>query len=387
MPDEEKSSLLSDEQNNPKEPRKMKLEHIPLAVKIIYLLSLVSLVLYILFRCITPFADWFNTRISAYLRLVLAKLTVWIPFSFAEILFMLLPVAFVALCVISFKFVPDRWRSIGIWAADVCVVLAVIFNIFVWNFAAGYSASSLDKRLGIDTENISKEDLYAVTCTIIDNLNEASLSVVYEDSGASIMPYGYREMNQKLMQAYESFSQTEIGKDLYLSFSSRVKNIILSRPMSYTRITGVYTFFTGEANINVDFPAYTIPYTAAHELAHQRGFARENEANFIAYLICHHSDDVYLRYSAEMNMFEYLYSILYSADHDLADEAVSRLSDGIRSELRAYYAFLDTRENKVVRTISHSFNDTYLKSQGTEGSISYDLVAYLTVAYYNQHLD
>jgi len=56
--------------------------------------------------------------------------------------------------------------------------------------------------------------------------------------------------------------------------------------MSYLGIGGVYFPFTGEANVNISMPHTSIPFTACHEMAHQIGFAREDEANFIAYIAC-----------------------------------------------------------------------------------------------------
>ena len=56
--------------------------------------------------------------------------------------------------------------------------------------------------------------------------------------------------------------------------------------MSYANIGGMFFPFTMESNINVDNPFFVVPWTMAHELAHQCGFMREDEANFIAYLAC-----------------------------------------------------------------------------------------------------
>ena len=152
--------------------------------------------------------------------------------------------------------------------------------------------------------------------------------------------------------------------------------------MSYTHITGVYTFFTGEANINITFPDYTIPYTAAHELAHQRGIAREDEANFVAYLVCIESDDGYIRYSGYINLLEYVMNALYRADSTLYSEFLGSLSADVRGEMRAYSAFFDKYRDSVASEISGVVNDTYLTIQGTPGTASYGMVVDLAVAYY-----
>jgi len=160
--------------------------------------------------------------------------------------------------------------------------------------------------------------------------------------------------------------------------------VILSEPMTYTHIAGVYSFFTGEANVNTNFPDYTIPFTVAHELAHQRGIAREDEANFVAFLVCKESDDPYIRYSGYLNLFEYVSSALYSADQELYAKVASTLNTDVRYELMAYSKFFDKYRDSVAADVSGAVNDAYLKLQGTEGTRSYGLVVDLAVAYYKK---
>jgi hypothetical protein len=145
---------------------------------------------------------------------------------------------------------------------------------------------------------------------------------------------------------------------------------MLSEAMSYTHITGVYTFFTGEANINVAFPDYTVPFTAAHELSHQRGIARENEANFMAFLVCIRSEDSYIRYSAYLNLYEYVLSALGSAHSGLYVRAYSRLADCVKGEMAAYSRFYDKYRDSTASEISGAVNNTFLIIHGTEGTKS-----------------
>jgi len=151
--------------------------------------------------------------------------------------------------------------------------------------------------------------------------------------------------------------------------------------MTYTHISGVYTMFTGEANINVNYPDYVIPYTAAHELAHQRGIARENEANFVAFLVCLESEDPYIRYSGYLNMYEYVASALYSASPAYYSQVLASLDMRVRYEMIAYSEFFDRYRENVVAEVSEAVNNSYLVIQGTEGTKSYGMVVDLAVAY------
>ncbi|MBO7310362.1 MAG: DUF3810 domain-containing protein, partial [Clostridia bacterium] len=221
--------------------------------------------------------------------------------------------------------------------------------------------------------------LYKTASVLSDHIKEEAANVAYGEDGFSIMPYNYSQMNDHLSTAFDK----ACDKYAFIPrLNSRVKPVMLSNAMSYTHITGVYTFFTGEANINVAFPEYTIPYTAAHELSHQRGIAKENEANFMAFLVSVEADDSYIRYSAYLNLYEYVLSALATADTELYIQAYSKLPIQARQELAAYSVFYDKYRDSTASDISNTVNDTFLKIHGTEGTKSYGMVVDLAVAYF-----
>ncbi len=346
----------------------------------LYAVGLISALLYVLFRFNASFADWFNHSISSVCRRIMAYGTVLFPFSFAEMLILLIPMIVTVIIVWACRKYCDSWRSVAVFLGILLSVVALIFSLFVWTFAAGYSAPTLDEKLELQREKVSAEQLYQTAQLLNAELHAVTPQIIFSEDGASIMPYSYSEMNEKLLAAYDRFCQKN---DLTDDFHSRVKPIMLSEPMSYSHITGVYTFFTGEANINVNFPDYTIPYTAAHELAHQRGIAREDEANFIAFLVCMESDDPYIRYSAYLNVYEYVLSALGIANGELYLDSYSSLPNEVIAEEAAYSRFYDKYRDNVVADVSEATNDAYLQAQGSqEGTRSYNLVVDLAVAYY-----
>lgn len=346
----------------------------------VYILAAFSAILYFVFTKSPEFSDWFNRYISSVGRTVLATVTNLLPFSLTEMLILLIPFWLVLLICIAYRHYSQSLRRalhyVGILGGILCIVLI----LFVWNFAPGYYGKPLDQKLSLDRREVSANELYQTALLLSTEVNNASKELVFTEDGASLMPYSYSEMNQKLLDAYERFCEKE---DFINTYPSRVKPIMLSEPMSYTHITGVYTFFTGEANINVNFPDYTIPYTAAHELAHQRGIAREDEANMIAFLVCMESDDPYIRYSASLNLFEYVVSALSSADRELYRTAYATLSPEAQMERIAYVEFYEKYKENTAAKVSQATNDAYLQSQGAkEGTKSYGMVVDLAVAYY-----
>ena len=354
---------------------------LPLGVKIIYIFAAVCLPLHAAFLLSEGFSDFFNRYISALFRAVLAKLTGWIPFSLAEFALLLIPVwVFLATRLILRRYGDTAGELIS---SLICLfsALAVVFATFTVGFAPAYRGTTLDEKLGLERSEVSAEELYDTAIILADILKEESQNVTYARDGFSVMPYSLEKMNEKLIDAYGKICD-EYG--FVQRLDSKIKPVMLSEAMSYTHITGVYTFFTGEANINVAFPDYTIPFTAAHELSHQRGIARENEANFMAFLVCSASDDAYIRYSAYLNMYEYVLAALGSTDASLYVSARYSIPYDVSNELVAYSEFYEKYRGSAASEVSETVNDTFLKLHGTEGTRSYGMVLDLAVAYFKK---
>ncbi len=371
---------LPDDQKAAYRPVNPKYEHLPLVCRILYGVAAVCFVLYIIQIASPAFADWFNENVSAYLRAALANLTNWLPFSLGECTIWLLPVALVLILRYAIKYRCESWRTAGVFLGILLSVVVSIFSVFVLNFSAGYRGTSLDHKLELNKSDVSAEELYDTALILIDHINEETDKVAFREGSFSTMPYSLEDMNGKLNEAYADFC---VDHDFITHTYTRVKPVCISEVMSYMHITGVYSFFTGEANINVNFPDYTIPYTAAHELAHQRGIAREDEANFVAFLVCIGSEDSYVRYSAYLNMYEFVASALYSADRNLYFDAVAHLDSQVLDEMSAYNRFYDKYKESTASKVSNTVNNAYLQSQDVQvGTKSYGMVVDLTVAYY-----
>ena len=335
-----------------------------------YIAAAFSFVVYILAIFITPLADFINFGPATVIRALLSYLTYLLPFSVAEILLILLIPAIIALTVYAFRKYCDSWHNVGVFVGKVGGIVMLVFCLFVFTLGTGYRTTELDARLGIEDVEVNAEGVLDVTRDVIADLNGSLGNIKYGEDNFAVMPYSIDELNALLMEAYgRACDKYEFIPRLH----SRVKPVMLSEPMSYTHITGVYTFFTGEANINVTFPDYTIPFTAAHELAHQRGFAREDEANFIAFLVCMESDDDFIRYSGLVRLAEYLIDSCYSSDltegKEVFKELWYSLDVRVQKEQRAYADFYKKYANNIIGDISGAVNDTFLKVQGDRKSV------------------
>ena len=254
-------------------------------------------------------------------------------------------------------------------------VVALLFSVFTLNVASGYRSTTLDDKLGYVTGNVSVEELVSTTEYTVDKLNSLADSVNFTANG-SIRSYTHGDTVKK---AYMSYNKLSEKYGFINNFSAPVKRLAVSPLMTYTHISGIYTFFTGEANLNTNYPEYINVFTVAHEMAHQRGIARENEANFIAYLVCTESDDVYMQYSGHLNMFEYLVSALYKVSPKDANKMYSKLDNRVYRELVSYGEFFEKYNDSTASEVAGTVNDIYLQSQGTPGTQSYGMVVDLAV--------
>ena len=360
-----------------------KYERLPKVCFVLYGFALISLIIYIIASVSPTFADFFNEHISSVGRSVLNLLTSPIPFSLGEACIWLLPVFLVLSLIYAIRRRCDTWKSALVYLGILMSILSLLFSLFVVNFAAGYRGTSLDQKLGLDRQKVSAEELYETADLLRQHINRETAQISYLEDGFSLMPYSLDTLNHKLNQAYTEFSESH---DFIHHVNGKFKPVMVSEAMSYMHITGVYSFFTGEANINVNFPDYTLPFTAAHEMAHQRGIAREDEANFVAYLVCISSEDAYIRYSGYLNMYEYVIGALASADYDSFRKVNANLNTEVKSEISAYNAFFKTYANSTASKVSGTVNNSYLQSQGTPGTKSYGMVVDLAVAYYRDEI-
>ena len=339
-----------------------------------------SLLIYIFSRIFPAFAEWWTRYPSQFLRGALAALTNFIPFSVGEMVLLLLIPAAVLYVLVTNKYICEEdgkkyYRALR----PLIIIVLVLITAFFGVFGPCYFRHTLDKNLGLQKENVTAQELKFTAEQVVKEIND--ISVKTDITGATVLPCGYDELVKEIKVSFKDYCQ----KNEYISwFNSNPKLVSLSPVMTYTHISGVYSFFTGEANINFNYPDFVMPFTIAHEMSHQRGIAREDEANFVAFLVCINSENQYVKYSGLFNMLEYLLSALNKADKNLYKEFVQEsITQNIRNELIAYNEFFKKYSDSTASQVVGSINNSYLESQGQQaGSASYGLVVDLAVAYY-----
>lgn len=363
-----------------KEGRSFKriVQSLPRTAIIFFIFGVLAFFMHVLCLFSSETADFLMATLGSTVRTVLGAVGGVIPFSIAELLVVGLPIWVLLLLLLVRLYL----RRGGSWVRATALFLSflpLLYALFVFSLGFGYLTTPLDEKIGLSTEEkISADELYKTGVWLKEKASEEIPHIAFSETGESQMMLSKREMNTALAEAFGTLEKK------YSFLSARVapaKAIVLSKPMAYTGIVGVYSFFTGESNVCTYFPDYSTVYTAAHELSHASGIAREDEANFIAFLALLESDEPYLRYAAYVNLLQYTLNALYQADKTLHRELQALLPNEILGEYRAYSRAFDSVGEHPLRDIAESVNDAYLSGVGTEGTVSYGLVVRYAVAY------
>lgn len=161
---------------------------------------------------------------------------------------------------------------------------------------------------------------------------------------------------------------------------SNFKPSLFGNIMNFSGILGYYNPFTTEAQYNAHLPHTYIPFTLSHESAHQLGYAREQEANFIGYLIGKDSKNISLKYSTEYFVLKSLIRYLAAHDEAFVKNILENYSPKMKRD--AQYEKLFFQKHQGVLDDFFAFtNDLFLKSNQQEGSVTYSYFVDLLIRY------
>ena len=355
------------------------------AARVTIILALLSAVIFVVSKLSEGFSDFFNRYISSFFRLIFSKITGILPFSLGEAMVLCLPLFVFVTMFLYFKVYSKDEVQAGRFIVTLISCISVMFTSFVFMFGVAYNGTDLSHKLGLESKEVSYEELEYTAKALMKELDAVADEVEYRYDGASVMPYSFGELNQKLNEAYMSFCD---DNSFLPRLTSRVKILAVSPVMTYTHISGIFTYYTGEANVNVNYPDYSMPYTMAHEMAHQRGVAPEDEANFVAFLVCLRSEDPYIRYSGCMSVLEYVLGAMHTASARDYEQFIDQLDLRLRGEMIAFSDFFTPYRGSVASEVADAVNDSYLKASGEKaGSASYGMVVDLTCAYFRSDVN
>lgn len=325
---------------------------------------------------------FYSTTFNKFLRQALSSITGLFSFSLAE------PLVFILLIILlgSFVVLIVKIRKGGFAGQllNILTYLSTLYVLFMLLWGFNYNRLTFDIIGKIEVKKSSMQELYNLNESLIERANNLREKVVEDTDGVMNIPGGYKDIFNRAHIGYEKAS--EVYKELGGNYGPP-KPVLLSKYMSYTGITGIYMPYTGEANVNINVPSLDLPATAAHEMAHQRGFAREDEANFIAYLTCTMHEDADFQYSGVMLALIHSMNALGDNDIELFRTLTKKYSSGLIRDLQYEREFWSKYEGRIEKA-ADQVNNSYLKSNGeSDGIESYGRMVDLLLAEFRSKQD
>jgi hypothetical protein len=144
---------------------------------------------------------------------------------------------------------------------------------------------------------------------------------------------------------------------------------------------GVYIPFTGEGNIDPGLHYLQLPFVMAHEMSHAYGFGDEGTCNFLAYLACTQSEDLFLKYVGHLYYWRYVASDYREFQPEAYKDFFETLPVGVKSDLAAIRQEMDKYPD-IFPAVRDAAYTAYLQAQGIqEGLKNYDRVIMMVHAW------
>lgn len=365
-------------------PKKEQLKRLLSLKRLWLLLTLpVSVLLYVLAHSFPAFAEFWARYVYVIFSHLFHSATKGAPVSIAEIAVFIAPVLALAMIILGIVHIVRSpgsrlYAGLKAFVVEPALIAGILLLIFMVNCGVNYGRLPFADACGLEVRESSTAELQGLCLDLIDSANKLRESLPEDENGVMQLSQPIAQTGTTAQKAFEVLSKS--FPTLPESYGPP-KAVLASRGMSYLNITGIFFPFTMEANVNVDVVDYNIPFTMCHELTHLRGYMREDEANFVAYLACLASMDKDFNYSGALSAFIYSINALEKADPDRAATVYPYISEAVWRDLNANSAYWQQFETPLAE-VSSNVNSAYLQANGTQDGVqSYGRMVDLLLAW------
>lgn len=348
------------------------------------ILLLTTCLLINLFSRFTPWVEkFYSLGFYKYFSIFLRKLFGSFPFSVGDCLYAIAAIYIIVKIIKLFRFAAGKNKKERLKAKaglkflklfNIAAIIYIVFNLF-WGI--NYNRKGIASQIGLTVADYGITDLKKINEVLLQKVNETKLEVINQQLTLT-------ESKSLFNQSVDAYKQLSI-KYPFLTYRSRsVKKSIWSLAGNYLGFTGYYNPFTGEAQVNTTVPFFSTPYTTCHEMAHQIGYAKEMEANFVGYLACKESNNPIFTYSAYLDLFRYANRNLYYFDSTAAIQMQSNLLAPVKEDLAEWREFSVKYKNPVEPYCRWLYAVFLRSNQQPQGMLSYDEVTGFLIAYYKK---
>lgn len=315
--------------------------------------------------------DYYSQGFYPLFSGLLRSLFGWIPLSIGDLFYGTI------LLIIFFK---TGWLLRDLWRKKVdriylvtglqqflflFLFLYVFFNV-LWGL--NYNRLGIAHQLGLQRDSATVEEIDTLAGRL---LQKAIYYREKEEAGERTQLHRKRSLFSQSQLAYEAAA----NKYSFLSYQHRsVKPSIFSYAGNYLGFQGYYNPFSGEGQVNTTIPVFLQPFVTTHELAHQLGYAKESEANFVGYLACKEHPSAFFRYSVYLDMYLYAHAQLYYMDSVRAISLRKRAPAAMLRDIEELKQFYKAYQSPIEDIVTWGYDYFLQANQQPQGKRSYGQV-------------
>ncbi len=345
--------------------------------------ALISLGLTQLAQRFSTLVDMVYPYVSRFLQNSLAVWASSVDFTVWQLLVVLMILGVLTTLVLC---ITMKWNIIR-WLGWVLACASFLWMTHTGMYGLNYYAGPLSDDLRLSVMELTSKDLEDATIYFRDKANTLALELPRDENGDLL----FSDFDTLAGQAGEGFHTLayEESASVFAGETVPVKKLAWAGLYTSMGICGVTMPLTGEAAVNPQIPAMSLPFTMCHEMAHRMCIALEDDANLAAFLTCIANESKEFQYSAYYMAYRYCYNALAGSglpeDAAAAARIHSEVNEKFRHDLRVYDRFFAENQDDLASNIAGVANDTYIKVSGDDaGTASYGNVAILLANWYVQ---
>jgi len=342
-----------------------------------------------------PFSNWYTRFIFPVWVNTYGRITSLLPFVLGEVLIVVALIAILVAFVLGIlyfvlknktkfrRFVTGYEKCMAIIFVAVCVIMTLNCTIL-------YHCSPLDSNPNLEEREYKISELETLRNYIVDQCNEWAEKLTRDENGYIVYEGDiYAESVEALLDISDDYGKLD-------GYYPKIKPLAFSNLMSQARIAGYYLPFSMESTYNNNMYIANYPAVYCHELSHIRGYIYEDEANFLAFYACIHSENPFFVYCGYLSVLSYVNEAYFKAiDNDMERYMQQKMpskhviQDNIFLTEEAWAKVNQSAviSSETVHGFSNSFTNTSLQLNGvSDGSASYTRVVGLLLHYYDGQL-
>jgi hypothetical protein len=339
-------------------------------------LSILLVAIYIAASSPTFVERYYSRRLYSIISFVFHLLLGWIPFSLGDAFYIAIILCLFINVISLIKPAFNRqYRKIGVGLLKAIIGLQIFISAFYLLWGINYSRPPAAKILNLPDSTYTLNQLQSITRLLIDSTNARRSALSSAD-----LTTNNAAIYQTAVKAVEAIEPLHAA---FRSFYPAAKSSLFTPLINYMGTAGYFNPFTGESQVNYAMPLMSRPFTACHEMAHQLGFAREDEANFVGFLAGVRSRDRLLQYSAYYLAMQEFMQQVRQRDTAAYHQLRSQISKTVKNDLKIEHLYWQHYQSELGKFVG-IFYDGFLKvNRQPEGIRTYNRMVNLTMAYYS----